>query len=390
MHALLPLLFLAATPAPRCELVEHGFGPKGTVPVRAEVVASGLEVPWGIAFLPDGDWLITERPGRVRRFSKGALDPEPVVKLDVGDSAEGGLLGVAVDPAFARTHAFFLYVTIAAGGRTENQIQRWVLENGKGRLERVLIDHIPAARFHDGGRLRIGPDGMLWAGTGDGRVPDNAQDPASLSGKLLRIAPDGSIPKDNPFPDSPVYLLGVRNTEAFDWFTPRLVVLADHGPSGEYKGRTGHDEIDVAGAGENLGWPTIYSCEEKPGMVTPLLSWTEAAPPGGAVLYRGSAIPEWKNSLIVGTLGSKHLARVAFDPRNPHRVLSHEVYFEGDRPAGFGRLREVVVAPDGQLYVTTSNCDGRNVCPQEKDVILRITREPGRAPGHHEPHQRAR
>jgi glucose/arabinose dehydrogenase len=345
------------------------------VPVTAEVVASGLEVPWGIAFLPDGDWLITERPGRIRRFSKGKLLPRPVATVDVGDYGEGGLLGIAVDPSFERTRAFFVYVTVSHDGKAENQLQRWRLErDGTAKLERRLLEGIPAARFHDGGRLKIGPDGMLYVGTGDGRVPQNAQDPASNSGKILRLAPDGTFPKDNPFPNSPVFLLGVRNSEGFDWLEPRLLIVTDHGPSGEYEGRTGHDEVTIARPGENLGWPTIYGCESNAGMDSPLISWQEAAPPGGALLYRGNAIPEWKGSLLIGTLGSKHLQRVVLDPKNPRKLLEHEVYFLGDRPSGFGRLRDVVLAPDGQLYVTTSNCDGRNTCPKEKDVIFRIER----------------
>jgi glucose/arabinose dehydrogenase len=149
--------------------------------------------------------------------------------------------------------------------------------------------------------------------------------------------------------------------------------VTDHGPSGD-TGRSGHDEVSIAVAGQNLGWPTIYSCEAKEGLVSASLTWDEAAPPGGAAIYRGDLISEWKGKLIIGTLRSEHLHVVELDPANPRRVAKHEVYFQGEPPAGHGRLREVIMGPDGALYVTTSNCDSRGDCPDDKDKILRITR----------------
>ncbi len=122
--------------------------------------------------------------------------------------------------------------------------------------------------------------------------------------------------------------------------------------------------MSLARAGDNLGWPKIYGCEAAPGKVTPLLTWEEAVPPGGAAIYTGTAIPEWRGSLLIGTLRSKHLHRVELDPDNPRRVRRHEVYFQGDPPSGFGRLREAIMGPDGELYVTTSNCDDRGICPE--------------------------
>jgi glucose/arabinose dehydrogenase len=206
-------------------------------------------------------------------------------------------------------------------------------------------------------------------GTGDGGVPSRAASRTSLNGKLLRLDPDGGVPADNPFPRSPVFVLGIRNTEGFDWIDARTLVITDHGPSGEF-GLFGHDEVNVARAGADLGWPGIYGCQAGRGKVTPSLAWVEAVPPGGAAIYRGSAIPEWRGSLLMGTLLSQHLHRVVLDPADPRRVTQHEVYLAGT----YGRLREVVMGPDGELYVTTSNCDARGECPAEGDRILRITR----------------
>ncbi len=360
----------AASPTPGCTLVERGFGPDGKVPIRVERVATGLEVPWGIAFLPGGDALVTERPGRVRLLHGGALEPSPVATIEVAESGEGGLLGIAADPAFAENRRFYLYATVEKGGRGVNRVTRWVLSSDgrAAREDRVLLDDIRAGTFHDGGRIRFGPDGMLYVATGDAREPGSAQGPGP-NGKILRIDPDGGVPRGNPVAGSPVFIRGVRNVEAFDWLDARTLAIADNGPSGEML-RTGGDEISVARAGANLGWPDAWRCEAREGMTAPLLAFVEAMPPGGASFYRGDLIPAWKGSLLVGTLRSRHLHRVEIGQDG--RLVAHEVYLRGDPPAGLGRIREVVQGPDGALWVTTSNCDGRGTCPVEKDVVARI------------------
>ncbi|MCI0573722.1 MAG: PQQ-dependent sugar dehydrogenase, partial [Myxococcaceae bacterium] len=266
---------------------------------------------------------------------------------------------------------FFLYLTVDVERGRENRVERWVLSEDRlsAQRERVLLEGIPAASLHDGGRLRFGPDGMLYVGTGDARDPELAQTLASPSGKLLRLTPDGQVPSDNPFPGSPVWLLGIRNTQGFDWLDRDTLWVTDHGPSGDL-GRRGHDEVSVARRGDNLGWPTIYGCQSREGMVTPVLSWRDAAPPGGAAVYTGDAIPEWKGALMVATLGSRHLHLVRLAPGEPRRVERNEVYLQD----AHGRLREAVMGPDGHLYLTTSNCDGRGRCPPEKDVVLRVSR----------------
>jgi aldose sugar dehydrogenase len=358
--------------APGCELVEEGFGPRGEVPVRVEVVARGLEVPWGIAWLPGGDALVTERPGRVRLLrASGELVPEPVATVEALSTAEGGLLGIAAHPDFARTRQFYLYFTRREGRTTHNRVERWVLgaDGRSAQHERVLLDGIPAAQLHDGGRLRFGPDGMLYVGTGDAREPSSSQELGSLSGKLLRLTPDGEVPQDNPFPGSPVFLLGIRNTQGFDWLDRDTLVVTDHGPSGDL-GLRGHDEVDVARKGDNLGWPTLYGCQSREGMVSPVLTWRMAVPPGGAAVYTGDSIPEWRGSVLVATLGSEHLHRVRLTPGPSPRLEGHEVYLQEQ----YGRLREAIMGPDGHLYLTTSNCDGRGDCPREKDAILRVRR----------------
>ena len=417
-----PLLLLLAvsarTSAAECQLVRKGFGPKGQAQVRLETVVNGLEVPWGIAFLPGGDALVTERPGRLRlvralaaRKASESTRPEVVAEIAVDATEEGGLLGgdefalvlpgvgeddgrriaeaviervvsapyeigvtpgvsigIAVHPRFEQNRYFYLYMTVRENGKKSNRVERWRLapDLGSARFDRRIVEDIPSAAYHDGGRIRFGPDGMLYVGTGDGREPDRSQDPKSLGGKLLRLTPDGAVPKDNPIAGNPMYLLGIRNTQGFDWKDGHLY-LTDHGPSGEML-RRGHDEVNLAAAGANLGWPVIYGCEKKTGMVTPSLTWEAAVPPGGASFYTGTAIPEWRGSLLIGTLRSQHLHRVKFSESDPGAVEAHEVYFENEA----GRLRDVVMGPDGSLNVTTSNCDGRGDCGADRDKILRV------------------
>jgi aldose sugar dehydrogenase len=351
--------------------VESGQGPAGSTPIQVDTVVTGLEVPWSVSFLPGGDWLVTERPGRIRIVRDGKLLPT-IAQVPVAREGEGGLLGAALHPSFADNRLFYIYFTAQNGGRELNRVERWKLSPDASRAEReqLILDGIPAAKYHDGGRLRFGPDGKLYIGTGDAREPQLSQKLSSLAGKLLRLEPDGAIPGDNPFPGSPVFALGIRNTQGFDWLDQRTLAVVDHGPSGEL-GRQGNDELSIVTAGANLGWPTIWGCQSGSRMSSPVLSFADATPPGGAAIYRGSAIAEWKGDLLIGTLGSEHLHRVVLGA-DGRTVARHERYLFGDQ--GYGRLREVVMGPDGHLYVSTSNCDGRGDCPADKDRILRIRR----------------
>ncbi len=357
----------AGATSPECVLVKDGSGPRGSTPVRAELVTSGLEVPWGIAFLPGGELLVTERPGRIRLVRAGVLVPQPVATVPLAPGGEAGLLGIALHPGFAQNRFFFVYATVRVEGLKQNRVERWKLSDDSlsATFDGVVFGGIGAAQFHDGGRLRIGPDGMLYVGTGDARDPQRAQNPASLNGKVLRLTPEGAVPADNPLRGNPAFVLGLRNVQGFDWLDSSTLVIADHGPSGDL-GRSGHDEVNVARAGDNLGWPTSYGCGRSGTMVVPRLTWRDAVPPGGAAIYRGSAFPDWRGSVLIGVLGSRHLHRVVFD--DLRRVALHEVYFEG----ALGRIREVISGPDGELYLATSNCDGRGDCPPDKDRIVKL------------------
>src|SRR5256885_10950757 len=197
------LVARAAGAVEKCQLVKKGFGPEGKAQVKLETVVAALEVPWGIAFLPGGDALVTERPGRVRlvpalaKRKAGDATKLPVVaSIAVDSDEEGGLLGIALHPDFERNRFVYLYMTVREGGRKSNRVERWRLAEdlGSARFDRRIVEGIPSAAYHDGGRIRFGPDGMLYVCTGDGRDPDRSQDPRSLGGKVLRLTPHGGVP----------------------------------------------------------------------------------------------------------------------------------------------------------------------------------------------------
>lgn len=351
-----------------CQFVSSGYGPTGTVAVQADKVITGLEVPWAIAFLPNGDWLVTERPGRLRLVQNGTLVSTPVATIDVVSGGEQGLLGLALDPQFATNSRIYVYNTVSENGQNVNRVDRYILagDHKSVTFDRTIVDGIPAGNVHNGGRIRFGKDGDLYIGTGETENGPLAQDPNSLGGKILRVTADGAPANGNPNPASAVFVSGVRNVQALDFLDAGVLIVAEHGPTGEINGWTGHDRVEFAAAGDNFGWPITYGCGNS-SYATPAISWQEAVPPGGGSIYTGGAIPEWTGSFITGTLESEHLHRFVFTT-SPYGVTTHEVYLQGQ----FGRLRDVENGPDGYLYVTTSNCDGRGNCPSDQDYILRI------------------
>jgi glucose/arabinose dehydrogenase len=361
--------------AVECQEILTGLGPEGATALDVTVVAAGLAIPWSLDWLPDGSMLLTERAGTLRRVTAaGVLLEEPLANVPITTGGEGGLLGLAVSPTFASDNAIFLYYTSNESGTVHNRVERWLVSEdlGSASFGEVIVNDIPARQFHNGGRLRFGPDGMLYIGTGDATTPAFSQDPENLAGKLLRVAPDGAIPDDNPW-GTAAWLIGLRNLQAFDWRADGRIVLADHGPSGlpAEDGRTGYDEFSVAEPGDNLGWPDVYRCESAGELLAPSMTWQDALPPGGAAVVPATAIPAWEGDVLVGVLGFGddvgHLHR--FVTTDDGNVSLSEVYLRGE----YGRLRDVVVGPDGALYVTTSNCDGRATCDGDGDLVLRVT-----------------
>jgi aldose sugar dehydrogenase len=339
------------------------------VSFKVEKVAGGLEVPWSIVWAPDGRMIFTERPGRVRVMEKGTLNPKPLLTLtDVESAGEAGLMSVALHPQFNSNHFVYLSYAYTSGGLRVRVVR--YREAAEGLVDRkVIIEDLPAARAHAGCRIRFGSDGKLYVTTGDATNRNLAQQLNSLAGKTLRLNDDGTVPQDNPFvgrqdarPE--IWSLGHRNAQGLD-FQPgtNLMFQTEHGPSG-FDGPGGGDEVNIVEKGKNYGWPTIHHTETAAGLESPLLEYTPACAPGSGAFYRGSVLPQFKENFFFGCLRGERVIRVVLDGR---RVVSQENLLQN-----YGRIREVAEGPDGYLYVSTSNRDGRGRPAEDDDRILRL------------------
>ncbi|MDO3677455.1 PQQ-dependent sugar dehydrogenase [Paenibacillus ehimensis] len=349
-----------------------GTASKAGFPYKQEIVATGLAVPWEIDFAPDGRIFFTERGGALRVIDKGKLIEKPVFQFNgsLYKQGEAGLLGFTLDPQFERNGYIYAYYTYFKDDQPFNRVVRLKEQGGKAALDKVLLDHLPGNRIHDGGRVKFGPDGMLYITNGDADDRPSAQDVTALSGKIFRIAKDGSVPPDNPFPGSPVYSLGHRNPQGLAWHpeTKRLY-SSEHG-------QTAHDEINLIEAGANYGWPLVEGDETElkpadagkkgPGPLrAPVVHSRDVtwAPSGMTFVSRGP----WKDHLLVANLRGTQVLHIVLsqDGRSAHSV---EPLLAGE----LGRLRTVAEAPDGSLYVLTNNRDGRGQPQKDDDKIIRL------------------
>lgn len=336
---------------------------------KVDVLVSGLDTPWAIDFAPDGRIFVTERGGKIRTIKDGQLNPEPWLTLDVAEVGESGLMGLALDPNFAQNRYLYTTYTYRQGNQLFNRLVRLRDDpaSGKGVEDKILVDAVPTNTTHSGGRVRFGPDGKLYWTMGDAQQTQLAQNPSSLLGKVMRLNPDGSAPSDNPFPNSIVYSVGHRNPQGLAWQpgTNRLYET-EHGPSGGQG--AGQDEVNLIEPGQNYGWPTITGDQTREGLVSPVAhsgTNTTWAPGGAAFVTQGP----WQGALVFVGLRGQSLYRVVLDPTDPRKVQQLTPLLQGQ----YGRLRDIQQGPDGALYVTTSNLDGRGNPPRDGDKVLRLT-----------------
>jgi glucose/arabinose dehydrogenase len=313
---------------------------------NVEVIAENLQIPWSINKVNQSFYL-SERTGSIVMIENGKMERQQVsLEKPLAKAAEAGLLGFVLDPKFAENHKAFAYYTYSDNG--QDQFNRIVVLRNEGNKwieEKILLDRIPSAAFHHGGRLEIGPDQKLYAATGDATIPESAQQLASLNGKILRMNLDGSIPADNPFPNSYIYSYGHRNPQGLAWIGEQLYA-SEHGQSA-------HDEVNIIKPGANYGWPVIEGLEEKAGMETPIFqSGNETWAPSGMAAY--------KDKLYVAALRGNAVREYDLEKNSTRAVIT-----------GLGRIRDVFVDGD-YLYFVSNNTDGRGTPDENDDKLYQV------------------
>lgn len=335
------------------------------IPYQIDIFADGLNVPWEMDIASDGRIFFTERPGLVRVIDQdGNLWKEPIFKLESPfvNKGEGGLLGLVLDPDFEQNRYMYVYHTYEEDDVVKNRVLRLVEKNNIATVEKILIDDIPGARNHNGGRIQIGPDSNLYITAGDRYEPSLAQDIHSLGGKILRIHLDGTVPLDNPIAGSPIYSLGHRNAQGLAWHPDTNQLYASE------HGQSAHDEINFIKAGANYGWPIIEGDEtssQYPDLKPPILQSGEKtwAPSGMTFVSKGP----WAGELLVANLRGNQVLKISLHEQDKSKVDIVEHLFKD-----WGRIRNVYEAEDGTLYIMTNNRDGRGNPKQGDDKIYRL------------------
>ncbi|GIW65516.1 MAG: hypothetical protein KatS3mg094_035 [Candidatus Parcubacteria bacterium] len=338
-----------------------------------EIILENLEIPWSIIFLNQNEILITERLGKIKILE---LKDKKLVKefkiTQVKHIGEGGLLGTTLHPNFKENNFIYFYYTTEKSGNLINRVERYTLKinadlrrlnadlrrqdkNYYLTKDKIILDDIPAGRFHNGGRIKFGPDGYLYITTGDAGNSENSQNINSLAGKILRLKDDGSIPKDNPFKNA-IFAYGIRNSQGITWDDEGNLWSIDHGRSGI---QTGLDEINLIQKGKNYGWPVIQGNERMKEMESPVIH----SEPN--ITWAPADLIYYNNSLFFTGLRGEGLYQ--YDLINKKLKVN---FFQK-----FGRLRAITLGPDGYFYISTSNRDGRGYQRKGDDKIIKINPE---------------
>lgn len=327
---------------------QESFDNKEGTPSNPQVFAQNLNIPWSIAFLPNGNILVTERPGNVKEIGKDGNVKTIFTVPDVKPEGEGGLHGITLHPQFSANQYIYLYYTYNPNP-TQNKVVRYKFQNGTLIEDKVILEKIPGSIFHNGGRIKFGPDGYLYITTGDAQNPSLAQNKNSLAGKILRVADEGKPAPGNPFGNE-VYSYGHRNPQGIFWDEKGTLWEAEHGPSA-------NDEVNKIEIGKNYGWPDFVGNKTGLGITTPYAtSGSSTWAPADIIVLNGK----------VYFAGLRGTAIFTFDIDNPSKV---DALYKGE----YGRIRELILGPSGNIYFSTSNRDGRGLPSSNDDKIIKIS-----------------
>lgn len=345
--------------------------PDGTGALAVTTVAGGFDTIWEIAWGPDAFLWITERPGTISRVNPATGAVSRAGAIAVSEIGEGGLMGLAFHPDFATQPWVYAAHTYSAGAGVRNRVVRLRWNGTALGAPETLLDDIPGSSVHNGARVVVGPDRLLYVTSGDAANTALAQDRSSLAGKVLRLTLDGAPAPGNSL-GGYVYSLGHRNPQGLAFAPGGALYATEHGPND-------NDEVNRIEQGRNYGWPTVRGrCDGDAGsgevpfcaannVAEPLAAWTPTIAPAGLAYYDAALIPAWRGSLLFTTLKGSALMRLqlAGDGRT---ATSQERLLEGT----YGRLRAIAVGPDGSVYLGTSNRDGRGAPAAADDRILRV------------------
>lgn len=321
-----------------------------------EILSQQLDIPWEIVFLPNGDYLITQRPGTLLLLNKNGTKTQQI--QGVTPTGEGGLLGLTLHPEFSANRKIYLYMTYNQNNELANKVEQYTLNDAVLSERKVIIDGIRGSAIHDGGRIAFGPDKMLYVTTGDAGQTKLAQDTNSLNGKILRITDEGNVPADNPF-NNEIYSYGHRNAQGITWDEEGNLWATEHGPSGL---QTGYDELNKITKGGNYGWPDVRGDEKKDGTIAPIIhsGSSETWAPSGAVYY--------KNNIYFTGLRGETIYKAELQANSTVTITTHF-------PKEFGRIRTITLGPDNNFYILTNNTDGRGIPKENDDKLIRINPE---------------